>query len=401
MKGRNIWVLSAFSDPRPEAQSDRYRFICDRLHQEGARVCQFISRFHHGSKETRVPPPTPWRCVTVFEPGYRSNVSLGRILSHACFDGLIGLYFMREWLRGGRPTTILTALPHNGAGLVACLVAKLTGARMVVDIHDTWPESLLGVTRIRAWQRPLFRAWKALADAAIRMADFVFAESKRYAERADQVRCPLGLSPAQTVYLGGDLAYYKVIPPLAERPPLLEKTTFLVAYVGTLGVNYDLDTLLEAFAGFQAAHPEAGLMLLGGGEREGALRARIQELGLRAWVSGRIPHNRLIGYLKHCQVGVNGFKAGGNVAYSYKLNDYWLSGIPVANSLPGEVAEFVSNNALGYNYPSEDSESLRRCLEKCHSHWHREPHWKGRILIFAEQLLDRQQIYKIILKACL
>ena len=148
-----VWVVSPFSDPSPEAEFDRYRFICAELTRRGARVCQFVSSFDHGRKRQRTGHPSPWRVVPVPEPGYSRNVSFRRLASHLVFDALVILYFLREMFRGGRPDVILSAVPHNGAACVAGALARIAGARFVVDVHDTWPESLLGVTRLSAGSR--------------------------------------------------------------------------------------------------------------------------------------------------------------------------------------------------------------------------------------------------------
>jgi glycosyltransferase involved in cell wall biosynthesis len=399
---RRVWVVSPFSYPGGPESPDRYGYLCHALRARGAEVTQFVSGFdHHAHKGRRRPPALPWRCVAVAEPGYARNVSARRLASHAVFDLLLPGYFLREVLRGGLPDAVLTALPHNGAALLAGLFCKAFGARFVVDVHDTWPESVLSVTRLNAATRMGYLAWKKCADLAYRLADAAFGESERYAARASEVRVPLGKTPAQAIHLGGDIGYYEGVAPAPALPAELRGAHFVVAYAGTLGANYDLDCAVEAFDAFSAECPDAGLLLLGGGEREAELRARLAELGLPAWVSGRIPHRELVGYLKRAQVGLNCFKAGGNVAYSYKLNDYLLSGLPVVNSLEGEAAEMVSRHGLGANYQAGDAQSLLAALRQCRARWAEEPDWPARLLAFSARVLDRDHTYLPMVAECL
>jgi len=396
-----VWVVSPFSDPSPEAEFDRYRFICAELTRRGARVCQFVSSFDHGRKRHRTGHPAAWRVVPVPEPGYSRNVSVRRLASHLVFDALVILYLLREMFRGGRPDVILSAVPHNGAACVAGALARISGARFVVDVHDTWPESLLGVTRLRGPMRVGYRIWKAVADAALVAADQVFAESNRYALRADEVRIPRGKSKARAILLGGDLAYYDAIAPAGRLPDGLEGARFVVAYAGTLGANYDLDCVLEAFSLLAADQPDSALLLLGRGEREEDLRRAIGRAGIRAWVSGRIPHASLVAHLKRSHVGLNAFQAGGNVAYSYKLNDYLLSGLPVVNSLPGESAEMLEGNGLGYSYRAGDPVDLLAALRAARLRWDADPKWGSDVLAFARRHLDRGTSYDDLLRCCL
>lgn len=396
-----VWILSPFSEVCDAHTSDRYRYLCEQVSARGIPVCQFVSAFDHARKARRGAVAVPWRCVQVYEPGYRRNVSLARVLSHVVFDLVVGFYLLREAFRGGRPSTVFIAIPHNGAALVAVLFARLVGARAIVDVHDTWPESILSVTTVNPAKRLVFRIWKGCADLALRAADHVFAESVRYAERGDAPRKPRGLSPARAIYLGGDLSYYDAAPSDSAWPAAVKDAAFLVAYVGSLGVNYDLDCVLDAFGVFQRRWPDAALVLLGAGEREEALRRRIAAEGLRAWVSGRIPHPLLVGYLKRCAVGLNAFKGGGNVAYSYKLNDYLLSGVPVVNSLTGETADLIREAQLGANYDPGDPESLLAALEACRERWRVEPVWRERVLAFAARTLDRRMTYRPMIDACI
>jgi glycosyltransferase involved in cell wall biosynthesis len=401
MTQRLVWVVSPFASIPPPESADRYAYVCAELVRRGASVTQFVSRFDHHLKRPREPRHPPWRCVEVFEPGYAANVSHRRVLSHAVFDLSLPFVLAREALRSGKPDAILAALPHNGGAAIAMVFARAMGAVSILDVHDTWPESLLGIGTLKGWRSVPFCFWKGLADFAYRRADHVFAESVRYALRADSVRSSAGHSRAAPIYLGGDLGYYRRVPPAESLPPEVAGARVLVAYAGTLGRNYDLDCVLQAFSQFSSIVPGAGLMLLGAGEREVELRERIGSQVPNGWVSGRLPHATLVGYLKRAQVGLNCFRAGGNVAYSYKLNDYLLAGLPVVNSLPGESAEMILDNGLGFSYEAGDAGSLELALRSVHDRWLVDPGWGGRILEFAARALDRSVSYEPFLRACL
>jgi glycosyltransferase involved in cell wall biosynthesis len=396
-----VWVLSPFSDPSSSESADRYRYICQELTDRGALVCQFVSAFDHAQKRHRTISSLPWRCIPVFEPGYKRNVSISRIMSHALFDLFIIFYLLKEIVIYDVPDVIYCALPHNGAASIAGFLAKTFRVRFIVDIHDTWPESMLGLTRLNAWTRVPYQAWKLLANIAIWLADDVFGESKRYVERANQVRDHGSRSRGCVVYLGGDISYYSGIEPIKLLPIELEGAGYIVAYVGTLGANYDLDCIIDAFVLFARDYPSSALLFLGAGERESVLRSRIAGLGLRAWVSGRIPHRQLVAYLKLAKVGLNSFISGGNVAYSYKLNDYLLSGVPVINSLEGEAAELISEHRLGENYISGDSNDLAEALRRAYRQWQFDSEWGDRVSSFAAEVLDRKKGYLPIISSCL
>jgi glycosyltransferase involved in cell wall biosynthesis len=323
------------------------------------------------------------------------------VLSHLVFDACLALAAVRELLVRGRPRSIYCPIPHNLGALLLALIARTVGSRIVIDVHDTWPESLLAIHRPRPHERPVYRLWRWAADAALRLADGVVAESVRYAERADRVRVPRGLAPARCVYLGGDLPYYSNAQSSLALPPEIAAATARFVYVGNLGRNYDLALLVRTVRTVQEEHPEACLVFLGGGELEPGLRSLAAELGLKTWFSGLLPHRDLIALLGDMYYGLNTFAAGGNVAYSYKLNDYLLAGIPVINSLPGEAWEMVERNDLGYNYTAGDASELSAALRRALDDPAAADRQRGNARTFAAAHLDRTRTYVPILEELL
>ena len=362
-----------------------------------------MSAFDHALKRKRKAHTiTEWRRVEIFEPGYTRNVSMRRMMSHMVFDCLIVYYLIRECFQNGKPETILAALPHNGAACVATIFAKVISARLIIDVHDTWPESILSVKKINFITRIGYYIWKAFADFPLRHADDVFSESVQYADRANSVRKSCKQSCAQAIYLGGDIEFYRSIQPVERLPEKLKSVTFILAYAGTIGENYDLDCLIEAFANFENEYPEAGLLILGGGEREAVITKKIADLSIKAWVSGRLQYGILLSYLKCSHIGLNCFKAGGNVAYSYKLNDYLLLGLPVINSLEGESANLISKHDLGVNYKAGNPESLLNAMRDCyHLFKANGQSWTEQIIAFSSQRLDRKVNYRPLIESCI
>ena len=270
----SVWIVGPFTNPSRMAEGDRFLYLAERVAAAGARVTFFTSGFDHHAKTPKPRLERPGiRFVRVWEPGYRSNLSLRRVASHVVFDACLLIAAVWELVRGGRPDSIYCPIPHNLGALLLALLAKALGIRMIVDVHDTWPESLLAVHRLRPHERPVYALWRWTADAALRLADGVVAESARYAERADRVRRPRGLSPARCIYLGGDPVYYRDSISTVVLPAPVLAATHRFAYVGNLGRNYDLELLVRTCRAVQDGHPGMYLVFLGGGELEPNLRA--------------------------------------------------------------------------------------------------------------------------------
>ena len=81
------------------------------------------------------------------------------------------------------------------------------------------------------------------------------------------------------------------------------------------------------------------------------------------------------------------------MAYSYKLNDYLLAGVPVINSLPGEAWEMVEQHDLGYNYTAGNGEELAAALRRALEDREAAARQRASVRRFAEARLDRARTY--------
>ena len=365
---KSIWIISAFTRfDQNSTHAGRFLFIAQSVEKEGYDVTFYTSQFDHLLKKNKVPPKTEnIKFVFVYEPGYAKNLSFKRIVSHLIFSVGLSLHIFVTLLLKERPQSIYCALPHNLGAVFIGTLSKIFHIKFITDIHDTWPENILSVYKLKTWQKPFYYTWKSIADLAIYLSDSIFAESNRYAERANGVRIRYRKSLAKAVYLGGDGEYYEMAKGKVQLPASIEKAFPKFVYAGSLGLNYDLVMVLKTFSKFNRVYPKSWLVLLGGGECEADLRRFAESLHSNIWFSGYIDHVSLVQILRKMDFGINSFAAGGNVAYSYKFNDYILAGIPVINSLGGEIKDLIGQYGIGYNYTAGNAKELYGALESAH-----------------------------------
>jgi PEP-CTERM/exosortase A-associated glycosyltransferase len=69
----------------------------------------------------------------------------------------------------------------------------------------------------------------------------------------------------------------------------------VIGFIGSFYRYEGLDLLVEAFASLSAFRSDIALLLVGGGEMEGEIKTKVEQLGLKEKViiSGRIPHHRI------------------------------------------------------------------------------------------------------------
>ncbi len=130
-------------------------------------------------------------------------------------------------------------------------------------VMTAWGSDLLLTPRESALKRRL-TAW------TLRQADVVTGDS------ADLLAAATALAPGvrtELIHWGVDRARF-------APAPWADKPGFDAVSLRSWEPNYEIGTLLNAFALVRAAHPQARLHLLGGGSQEAALRAQIERLAL-------------------------------------------------------------------------------------------------------------------------
>jgi glycosyltransferase involved in cell wall biosynthesis len=299
---------------------------------------------HH--RKTRQ-APSAWSAIrdviALNVPAYSKNVSLRRLLSHVVF-GLRAARWVRQ--RRGEYELVYVTAPLNLTACVVCLT--LSDARRVLDIVDLWPDSLPFPTWLRILGAPLFAVWRHLrrlacrhADAIVTVSDSFLAECGRFADGR----------PVTRIRLSHDAA-------VEDHEPAPEGECD-IAFVGNIGHLYDFETLLDAI---QTA-PGVRLQIVGDGDRRGWLVRECTARGLRYEYHGVIYEGETLArLLRRCRVGFNGYRRT-SATISYKAGTYFSAGLPILNSMGGDLAQVVKEEGLGANYRYGDAASLREALE--------------------------------------
>lgn len=192
----------------------------------------------------------------------------GRLLAHSALP-------VARRLHARRPFDVVHAhmLPRDGhAGL---LVARALGVPLALTVHGT---------DVFHYFIPGKAPWPRNARIA-READALMAVSSLLRSRVEPYRGEG--RPVRVVPNGVDLS---LIPGRTQNTPRA------VISVGTLKARKCMDRTLEAFARLAGDYEDATLTIVGIGEMEGQLRARVGELGLddRVTLTGGLPHEEVL-----------------------------------------------------------------------------------------------------------
>jgi len=254
--------------------------------------------------------------------------------------------FRGGW-RAGKLDVVVVSSPPLFAIIPAILLAKLRGARLVLDVRDLWPDEL--VTYAGYGERSLpVRATGALARLGYRLADCVVGTTDAILDAA----VTRG-APREKTFLmpnGADLELFRPPPRDGDAPGVDDfGGRFVVMYAGLFGIKHNLEVLLEA-AALLRSHREIVFLLVGDGARRDALAGQARELKLDNVVFGgerrveEIP--ALIARAGVCFAAVRPDPYPKKVI-SVKVFEYLACERPVVGALSGESARVLKESGGG------------------------------------------------------
>jgi glycosyltransferase involved in cell wall biosynthesis len=242
--------------------------------------------------------------------------------------------------------------------IVAALLPKLLGARVVFDVHDLASDMFhmrFGTVKGSAL---LDRCLRAIERGAARLADVVITVHEPY--RRELIRRGV---PAERIEVVMNTVDEVLVPREARRRA---ESAFRIVYHGTITPPYGVHLLVEAFPEVLREVPTAKLEIYGEGDALPGIAARVAELGIgeRVHLSGRyLPHDEIVGRIASASVGVvpNVASRLNRFALSSKLFEYVVCEVPVISAdLPTLRAHFTPDEVLFFR--SDDPSALANAV---------------------------------------
>ncbi|MBE5798521.1 MAG: glycosyltransferase family 4 protein [Clostridiales bacterium] len=271
------------------------------------------------------------RCLTLGNAG--EKLLGGRLLAAAAMP-------VAKRLHKEKPFDIVHAhmLPRDGhAGL---LVARALGAPLALTVHGTDVFHYFIPGR-EPWARNVMIA---------READALMAVSSLLMSRVAPYRGEGKLS--RIVPNGVDLSLV---------PDETHNTPRAVISVGTLKARKCMDRTLEAFARLAPEYPDATLTIVGIGEMEGQLKARIAELGLadRVTMTGGLPHEQVLARMAQSDLFVlPSWGEGYGIVYIEAM----AAGCISVGAKGEGIEDTITDGVNGFLVPAGDIDEIERVM---------------------------------------
>jgi hypothetical protein len=275
---------------------------------------------------------------------YSRNIGITRFLSHVCFAVGAANYFRRN---RDRWDAVYATVPINLAALLIFALASPDTLK-IVDVVDIWPDVLPFSNRMRSWLAPFLWIWKLLFKGAIKRADVLLAVSDSFLYEAQQYN---RAAIAKRFYLG-----HEELTSQREEEPI-----FTISYIGNIGHLYDFESLVEVCSQ-PRFRGRTQLFIIGDGDRREWLTSELSERGIPFTYFGTVYESEAVAdILRRSHVGFNGY-VNTTASFSYKAATYFAAGLPILNSMPGDLERLVRERKLGVNYTQGDTSSLATAL---------------------------------------
>jgi putative colanic acid biosynthesis glycosyltransferase WcaI len=275
-----------------------------------------------------------------------------RLVNHASF----ALSSMFTSWRAGRADVVVAETPPLFTAMAAVFVARMRGARLLLNVADLWPESAVQLGALH--NRFAIRGAEAIERFAYRHADLITAPTpgvrsaiESRGEFDGKVRLlPNAVDVDRFHPNGGASAGNK-----------------RVIYCGTVGLAQGVRTLLEAARELEQEDSDLEFLIVGDGAERTELEALAEEWNLsNVTFTGRVTHEEVPRYIESAAVAVMLLRDVPlfRDALPTKLLEYMAAGRPVVAAASGQVSELVASAGAGIVCPPEDAPAVADAIRR-------------------------------------
>jgi glycosyltransferase involved in cell wall biosynthesis len=234
----------------------------------------------------------------------------------------------------------------------ATFFAKLTGAKIILDIHDIVPEfyaSKFNVSR----ESPTFKALVLIEKASVAFSDHVIIANHIW-EKTLQSRSITKEKCTTMLNYPDPSIFYK-------RPKVRKEIKFIVIYPGTINWHQGLDIAVSAFAQIKNDTPEAEFHIYGDGPMRPAIQQLIADLNLqdRVFLKGTLTLDQIAVAMADADLGIvpkRNDSFGGD-AFSTKILEFMALGVPVVAAAT-RIDRYYFNDSIVRFFEPENAQDL-------------------------------------------
>jgi glycosyltransferase involved in cell wall biosynthesis len=235
----------------------------------------------------------------------------------------------------------------------AALIPKLSGARIILDLHDLMPEFYAERAGLSLDSLPV-RLIRWQEQMACRFADQVITVTEIWRQALIQRGQPADKVTVVMNVADDRIFHRDTAPDAAPR----DDGCFQLIYHGTFAQRYGLDLIVRAVDIIRQTVPNARLTLHGGGETQETLASLVDELGLQDYVqfsTDFVPTAELPNLLKKADLAIVPYRNGVFTSgiLPTKLMEYTALGIPAIAARTSAIEHYFDDTMVEFFEPGD------------------------------------------------
>jgi glycosyltransferase involved in cell wall biosynthesis len=240
----------------------------------------------------------------------------------------------------------------------AALVPRISGARIILDIHDILPEFF--ASKFGGGESSFyFKLLKFIERVSCRFAHHVIISNHLWLNRITTRSVPPPKCSAIINFVDQSIFSRRTRTRADHRPVIL--------FPGGLHHHQGLDIAIRAFAMVHQKHPTAEFHIYGEGPMKPALMELANELNLTKSVRffDSVPLREVADVIANADVGVVPKRADsfGNEAFSTKILEFMSQSVPVVAS-ETKIDRYYFDDSIIRFFPSGNHEALAQALDQ-------------------------------------
>lgn len=367
-----VWIVSV-GEPLPvDGENVRLRrmgnlatFLSEKC---DVNVEWFSVSFDHYKKvqrcmrDTSVAINPKFNVNMVYVNGYKRNVSLSRVIHHKN----AGKKIYQNMKKFAKPDIIFASMEPLEVSEAAAKFSKENNIPYIVDVRDLWPEIYYDV--IPKALHPILNIYvnscaKSLnytlgnSDSIIGLSNGFLEYGLKYAKRFRRESDAI----YPIAYPNYDYSAYKDSFDGCWNKYQLDKTDFIVSFLGNFGDQFRFDEIITAANYFKDKHKDIKFVLCGNGKHEDMIRKAV---GKNVVIPGWIEKEQILSLMCYSKIGIAPYIDSMNYRLNTpnKFGEYLSAGIPIAVSVQGEMDRLLKQNNCGFSY--QNAQDLMGIIER-------------------------------------
>ncbi len=362
-KNSEIWLFNQYASTPVYGIPGRHYYIGRELSKSGFKVKLFAAKNTHlnikekevGKFDEYINPKFRIFFFRTFK--YQSSRSIWRIINWIVY---LSNCLLLPFLLKSKPDHIVYSSPSLPGFIAAFILAKYYNARLVFDVRDIWPLTLIELGGF-SYRNPLIWSLGLIEKFAYKKSDKVISNLPLFKKYIDDL---LGLGhKVQIIPNGIDIEELSVSSCLDMTN--LEKTLqnkFVIGYVGTIGTANAVDTLISAATKIQ--NNTIHFLIVGNGNELDSIKKSSKSLSNISFIDA-IPKSEVSSILRLIDVGYIAQVPKEIYRYgiaSIKIPEYLIMGKPVIHMTDfwSPVAKKDFGSVIRYG----DTPALLRAINK-------------------------------------